>query len=88
MTQLAVFFDLNGTLVDTESAYALAYADVLSRFDIKFEVKDFTAHWSIAGKRLGDYLQKIHREDLVHLEAKLLEEKDHIFQELRIMQAT
>lgn len=73
-------FDLNGTIADTEFAYFKAYEEVLGQYDIAFTIDQFTDHWSKQGKKLGDYLRKIGREDLLEQEKDLLKMKDEIFQ--------
>lgn len=81
MKSFAVIFDLNGTLVDTEVAYFLAYKDVFSKYNIPFTIEEFTMYWSTQGKKLSDYLKIIKREDLMPKEKEMLKEKDIIFQE-------
>jgi beta-phosphoglucomutase-like phosphatase (HAD superfamily) len=78
--QFAVIIDLNGTLVDTENAFFRAYKDVFAKHDIPFSIEQFTSHWSTQGGKLHDYLEKIHREDLLPQEKELLKEKNVIFQ--------
>jgi len=80
MAAFSVIFDLNGTLVDTESAYFLAYKDVLRKHDIDFTMQEFTDNWSTKGKKLNDYLESIGRQDLLQQEKVILKEKDDIFQ--------
>ena len=75
----AVIFDLNGTLVDTEIAHGKAYREVLKKHGIEFSLPDFSDHWTRQGKKLADYLTKIERHDLLHLEKDLVKEKDQIF---------
>ncbi len=80
MIAFSVIFDLNGTLVDTESAYFLGYKDVLKKRGIDFTMEEFTHNWSTKGKKLNDYLQSIGRQDLLSQEKDILKEKDDIFQ--------
>ncbi len=80
MSTFNVIFDLNGTLVDTESAYFLAYKDVLKQHGVDFTMQEFTDNWSTKGKKLNDYLENIGRQDLLPQEKAILKEKDDIFQ--------
>lgn len=79
MSGFGIIFDLNGTLVDTDSAYFLAYKDVLQKYGIPFTLEDFTAHWSIRGKKLDEYLKTINREDLLPKWEDMVTEKEAIF---------
>lgn len=79
MGRLAVIFDLNGTLVDTEIAHGSAYGEVLGKHGINFSLSDFTDHWTRQGKKMGDYLTKINRHDLLNKEKDLIKKKDEIF---------
>src|SRR5438105_4619108 len=54
VTHFCIIFDLNGTLVDTESAYFLAYKDALEIYDIAFTIEQFTENWPRRGKKLRE----------------------------------
>jgi beta-phosphoglucomutase-like phosphatase (HAD superfamily) len=79
MSPFSVIFDLNGTLVDTDTAYFLAYRDVLAKYGIPFTLENFTGHWSTKGKKLDEYLTLIGRDDLLPECKTMLEEKEKIF---------
>jgi HAD superfamily hydrolase (TIGR01549 family) len=65
--------------VDSEIAHSSAYAEVLAKYQIYFTIEEFTNFWTRQGKKLKDYLVHIGREDLLHLEEKMMEEKQQIF---------
>lgn len=77
---IAVIFDMNGTVVDTEVAHFSAYREILDKYGISFTIEDFTENWTRQGKKIDDYLVKIKREDLLSKTEKIKRDKDEIFQ--------
>ncbi len=80
MKSYAVIFDLNGTLVDSETAYFQAYKEVLNDYDIPFTLELFTDYFSTRGKKLKDYLEDIGREDILEKLEDITRKKEEIFQ--------
>ena len=80
MKEIAIIFDLNGTIADTETAYFEAYKKVLREYDIDFTIRQFTENWSTKGKKLKDYLIAIKREDLLPSVNEISSVKDAEFQ--------
>lgn len=79
MKSIAIIFDLNGTLIDSEVAHSNAYAEALAEHGIKFTIAEFTNYWTRQGKKIHDYLAEIGRHDLLHLGEQILEDKQKIF---------
>lgn len=80
MKHLAIIFDINGTLIDTEEAHFLGYRDILSHLGVTITIEDFTETWSRRGGKLGDFLRRIGRSDLLPQAETLKMQKDDIFQ--------
>ncbi len=80
MTSFAVIFDINGTLVDTETAHYSGYRDVLKEVGIEITLSQFTDVWSRQGKKLDDFLKLIKRDDLLPEVDSMKRRKDDIFQ--------
>lgn len=80
MASFAVIFDINGTLIDTETAHFLGYREALLPYGIEMTLEEFTDNWSRQGKKLDHYLEHISRHDLVPEYEKIKRKKDDIFQ--------
>lgn len=80
MQHFAVIFDINGTLIDTETAHYCGYRDALKDYGIVMTLEQFTDNWSRQGKKLGDFLMQIGRQDLVPTVDTIKRKKDDIFQ--------
>ena len=80
MDNVAIIFDINGTLVDTETAHYFGYRDALRPYGIEMTLEQFTDVWSRQGRKLDDYLSTIGRNDLLADSTKIKRAKDDIFQ--------
>lgn len=80
MASFAVIFDINGTLIDTETAHYFGYRDALKDVGIEITLSQFTDVWSRQGKKLDDFLKLIGRADLLPHAETLKRRKDDIFQ--------
>ena len=48
MTLKAVLFDMDGTLVDSESVHFNCWNDILAEYGIRYEEEEFCQHFSVA----------------------------------------
>lgn len=76
---IAVIFDMNGTVVDSDEAHWKAYQQVLKEYGIDFTFEEFVREWTSQGKKLEDTLKKHGRADLIAKTKEIKEEKDGIF---------
>jgi HAD superfamily hydrolase (TIGR01509 family) len=50
MTRVALVFDLDGVLLDSEALQYKAYSEVLGRFGVTVSLEEYAAHWIAAGR--------------------------------------
>jgi HAD superfamily hydrolase (TIGR01509 family) len=76
---LAVIFDLDGLLSDTETLHMHAYQKVLGRYSIKLSNAEYSEHWITHGLGITEYIDKYNLE---LVSSALKKEKAVIFDSL------
>jgi len=79
MKKIAIIFDMNGTIVDSEVAHWKAYHDVFLEYGIDYSLDEFTTDRTTKGKKLDYTLSKHDRNDLIKEAGEIKRKKNIIF---------